>query len=168
MHASLLQMKSTRATCSIPAPRTEGGKNRKVTHLSVYAPPAWVLLHDLHFQIPTACRLTENCDTTQRSATIAAESPGDCRVLKPALIKTRGPFGKQRNKVPSNRVLYLAAERAKVLGMLADFCLLNLLTKTGSVSGSIFANNADLFGALRLQHTKASYSLYRHLAVYIR
>ena len=35
--------------------------------------------------------------------------------------------------------------------MLADFCLLDLLTKTGTVSGTIFANNPDLFGALRLQ-----------------
>lgn len=35
--------------------------------------------------------------------------------------------------------------------MLTDFCLLNLLTKTGTVSGTILADNPDLFGALRLQ-----------------
>ena len=35
--------------------------------------------------------------------------------------------------------------------MLADFCLLDLLTKTGTVPGTILANNPDLFSALRLQ-----------------
>ena len=48
-------------------------------------------------------------------------------------------------------VAYLAAERAKVLGVLADFCLLDLLTKTGTVPGTILTNNPDLFRALRLQ-----------------
>lgn len=35
--------------------------------------------------------------------------------------------------------------------MLADFRLLDLLTKTGTVPGTILADNPDLFGALRLQ-----------------
>ena len=47
--------------------------------------------------------------------------------------------------------MYLATESAKVLGMLADFCLLDLLTQTGTVPGAILANNPDLFSALRLQ-----------------
>lgn len=40
--------------------------------------------------------------------------------------------------------------------MLADFCLLDLLPKTGTVPGTILANNPDLFSALRLQSNTAS------------
>ena len=47
--------------------------------------------------------------------------------------------------------LYLATERAQVLAMLADFCLLNLLTKTGTIPCAVLADDADLFGALGLQ-----------------
>lgn len=47
--------------------------------------------------------------------------------------------------------LYLATERAQVLAMLADFCLLDLLTKTGTISCAVLADNADLLGALGLQ-----------------
>ena len=38
--------------------------------------------------------------------------------------------------------------------MLADLCLLDLLTQTGTISGTVLANNPDLFGALRLQQSK--------------
>ena len=47
--------------------------------------------------------------------------------------------------------LYLATERAQVLAMLADFCLLDLLTKTSTIPCAVLADNADLFGALGLQ-----------------
>lgn len=38
--------------------------------------------------------------------------------------------------------------------MLADLCLLDLLTQTGTIPGTVLANNPDLFGALRLQPSK--------------
>lgn len=47
-------------------------------------------------------------------------------------------------------VVYLATEGAQVFAVLADLSLLDLLTKTGTISGSVFADNADLFGALCL------------------
>lgn len=39
--------------------------------------------------------------------------------------------------------------------MLAYFCLLDLLTKTGTIPGTILAYDPDLFGALRLQRDTA-------------
>lgn len=38
--------------------------------------------------------------------------------------------------------------------MLADLCLLDLLTQTGTIPGTVLSNNPDLFGALRLQQSK--------------
>ena len=43
--------------------------------------------------------------------------------------------------------------------MLADFCLFDLLTKTGTISSTILADNPDLFGALRLQHARGKLTL---------
>lgn len=50
--------------------------------------------------------------------------------------------------------MYLATEGAQVLAVLTDFCLLDLLPETGTVSCAVLANNSDLFGALRLQAEK--------------
>ena len=51
---------------------------------------------------------------------------------------------------------YLAAERAEVLGVLADLHLLDLLTETRSIASSVLAHNANLLGALRLQQQAAA------------
>ncbi len=41
-------------------------------------------------------------------------------------------------------VTYLSAESAGVLGMLADFNLLHLLTQRGTVTGTVFAHDSYL------------------------
>ena len=48
---------------------------------------------------------------------------------------------------------YLSAERAEVLGVLADFNLLDLLPQTGPISGSVLPDDSDLFRTLGLQDT---------------
>ncbi len=42
----------------------------------------------------------------------------------------------------------LAAETAEVFGVLANFDFLNLLTQRGTITGAVFADNADLLCAL--------------------
>jgi hypothetical protein len=44
----------------------------------------------------------------------------------------------------------LATELAEVLGVLGNLHLLDLLTQTGTIPGTIFANDSCLLGALRL------------------
>jgi hypothetical protein len=46
---------------------------------------------------------------------------------------------------------HLAAEAAEVLGVLANFDLLDLLTQRGTVAGAVLADDPDLLRALRLQ-----------------
>ena len=47
-----------------------------------------------------------------------------------------------------HRGAYLAAEGAKVLAVLTDFNLLDLLPQTGTITSPVLANNAHLLGAL--------------------
>ena len=56
-----LRYKIHKAQCQAPTFLKDAEPVFVEAYLSVYAPPAWHLLHDLHFQIPTACRFTENC-----------------------------------------------------------------------------------------------------------
>ena len=45
----------------------------------------------------------------------------------------------------------LTAEGASVLGVLADFNLLDLLAGSAAVASAVLADDADLFGALGLR-----------------
>ena len=47
-----------------------------------------------------------------------------------------------------HRGAYLAAEGTKVLAVLTDFNLLDLLPQTGTITSPVLANNAHLLGAL--------------------
>lgn len=46
---------------------------------------------------------------------------------------------------------YLPAKLAKILAVLTDFHLLNLLPQTSTISGAVFPNNTSLLCSLRLQ-----------------
>lgn len=48
---------------------------------------------------------------------------------------------------------HLATEAAEVLGMLADLNLLDLLTKTGTIPGTVLPYNPHLLRPLRLYNT---------------
>ena len=48
-------------------------------------------------------------------------------------------------------ISYLSTETAEVFRVLANFNLLDLFTKTGTITGAVFADDANLLCALRLQ-----------------
>jgi hypothetical protein len=55
----------------------------------------------------------------------------------------------------SEQKMYLPTELTEVLGVLRNLHLLDLLTQTGTIPSTIFANNSSLLGALRLsKHCK--------------
>ena len=55
-----------------------------------------------------------------------------------------------KKTVVVHQFTYLATEAACILGVLGDFHFLDHFTERSTVSGTIFARNADLLGALGL------------------
>lgn len=48
-------------------------------------------------------------------------------------------------------MIYSSAEAASVSSVLGDFHLLDLLTKGGTVTGTVLTNNTNFLGTLRLK-----------------
>lgn len=110
----------------------------QTAYLSTYAPPAWVLQQALHFQIPTAERRTAYCG-------------GDMVVVMQGSAMVVQGDNERDQPHPKKQLFshfYLAAKAAKVLGVLCNLNLLDLLPQAGTITSTILAHDADLLCAL--------------------
>lgn len=115
----------------------------------------------LHPQMPTALRFTANCGPRRSRA---PRQEQDLTDESPARApRGRCPTGGMRRWADLRCVAaaalrpaaHLAAELARVLGVLADLHLLDDFTQAGTVAGAILADDADLLGALGLRGEEA-------------
>lgn len=98
----------------------EGEKREGGSYLRTKAPPALVFLQSLQCQIPTAALFTENYSNPQE---------GKIPEEKEMHLKKNGFLG-------FSNETYLSTELTEILGMLTDFDLLDLLPKTGTITGT--------------------------------